>query len=446
MPIQYGGGSGTSGDAETLVGHTPSVTPAPGVIPIAQADSKLATGFLPEGTVYVHPDTHPASMIVPDTTHRFVTDDEKTAWNAKQAALGFTPENPANKGVANGYAGLNADGIVPLTQLPSSIKECAVAATIAARDAIAAPFTGLHVLVLDATADTTVEAGGAEYVWNGTTWSKIAELNMIDTVQDWSNLQNKPSSTPAQIDAAVSGTHAHTNKTAIDLIGNSGGAPTWNGGDWPAPAAPSIWEDSGATATSATPGVFTVTDNADNQALFKPGRPLKFMASGETTKYAIITGYTTGSVTFAGAALTGASVTYAVYTADFSRVCQVDFRILDKFSAATANTGLLASKAFTSFEWEKGPAYLVCVRHKVITADTGANQPRVNMSIASNKVVTTNSSAGQAVSTSLSNSGIDINETYYKILFGQSVELTCDANATNNNAANLKVTGIFILE
>ncbi len=32
-----------------------------------------------------------------DTTHRVVTDTEKSTWNAKQAALGFTPEDVSNK-------------------------------------------------------------------------------------------------------------------------------------------------------------------------------------------------------------------------------------------------------------------------------------------------------------------------------------------------------------
>lgn len=40
--------------------------------------------------------TNPAN-IVEDSTHRFATDAEKTTWNGKQNALGFTPENVANK-------------------------------------------------------------------------------------------------------------------------------------------------------------------------------------------------------------------------------------------------------------------------------------------------------------------------------------------------------------
>ena len=36
------------------------------------------------------------------------------------SSLGYTPENAANKGVANGYASLGSDGLVPSSQLPPS--------------------------------------------------------------------------------------------------------------------------------------------------------------------------------------------------------------------------------------------------------------------------------------------------------------------------------------
>lgn len=41
-------------------------------------------------TGYTHPDSHPATMITQDATHRFVTDAEKTAWNAKGRMLSGT--------------------------------------------------------------------------------------------------------------------------------------------------------------------------------------------------------------------------------------------------------------------------------------------------------------------------------------------------------------------
>ena len=46
-----------------------------------------------QGTGYVHPSTHPASMITQDATHRFVTDTEKNTWN-----------NKADKTLASGSA------------------------------------------------------------------------------------------------------------------------------------------------------------------------------------------------------------------------------------------------------------------------------------------------------------------------------------------------------
>lgn len=51
-----------------------------------------ALGIPAQDTVYTHPATHPASMITPDATHRFVTDSEKATWNARtkkySAAIG----------------------------------------------------------------------------------------------------------------------------------------------------------------------------------------------------------------------------------------------------------------------------------------------------------------------------------------------------------------------
>jgi hypothetical protein len=41
------------------------------------------------------------------------------AMAGKQATLGYTPQNAAQKGLANGYAGLGADGKVPSAQLPA---------------------------------------------------------------------------------------------------------------------------------------------------------------------------------------------------------------------------------------------------------------------------------------------------------------------------------------
>lgn len=127
---------------------------------------------LTKGSGYVHPATHPATMITQDATHRFVTDTEKNTWNnkadktlASSTADGLlSSENftklesldsnlatkvdktttvngkplssnitlaaadvgaiPASeKGTANGVATLDGDGKVPSAQLPSYVDD-----------------------------------------------------------------------------------------------------------------------------------------------------------------------------------------------------------------------------------------------------------------------------------------------------------------------------------
>ena len=58
---------------------------------------------------YVHPETHPASIISQDSNNRFVTDAEKSEWSAKQPA--------------GNYATLDELGKVPASQLPSYVDD-----------------------------------------------------------------------------------------------------------------------------------------------------------------------------------------------------------------------------------------------------------------------------------------------------------------------------------
>ena len=60
---------------------------------ISTIQTKLS-GIEEGANKYVHPSTHAATMITEDTTHRFVTDTEKTAWNAKAStAVATTTAN-----------------------------------------------------------------------------------------------------------------------------------------------------------------------------------------------------------------------------------------------------------------------------------------------------------------------------------------------------------------
>lgn len=74
------------GNSATVNGHT--------VASNVPANAKFTD------TVYTHPTTHAANMITQDATHRFVSDSEKSAWNAK-ANIYFASELPASAPVGS---------------------------------------------------------------------------------------------------------------------------------------------------------------------------------------------------------------------------------------------------------------------------------------------------------------------------------------------------------
>ena len=61
--------------------------------------------------------------MVVSRTKKFFRDSEVSWWVRCVYETGFTPENSANKGTANGYAELDATGKVPTNQLPSYVDD-----------------------------------------------------------------------------------------------------------------------------------------------------------------------------------------------------------------------------------------------------------------------------------------------------------------------------------
>jgi hypothetical protein len=100
------------------------------------------------------------------------------------------------------------------------------------RDALTGLNAGDRCFVLDATDDTTVASGGAEYLYtdDDPEWIKISEAESMDLVLSWSNISGKPTSTTTAIDSAVTASHSHSNKTVLDkLAEGSNGLPTYAG-------------------------------------------------------------------------------------------------------------------------------------------------------------------------------------------------------------------------
>ncbi len=77
-------------------------------------------------------------------------------------ALGFTPENAANKGVAGGYASLDGSGLVPANQLPSFVDDVLEYANLAAFPSIGT--SGKIFVALDT---------GRSWRWSGSVYTEI---------------------------------------------------------------------------------------------------------------------------------------------------------------------------------------------------------------------------------------------------------------------------------
>lgn len=93
-----------------------------------------------------------------------------------QSSLGFTPENSANKGTANGYASLDSNGLVPSTQLPSYVDDVLEYASL-----VSFPVTGETGKIYVA-ADTS-----RSYRWTGSVYSEIiASPGTTDNVTEGS--------------------------------------------------------------------------------------------------------------------------------------------------------------------------------------------------------------------------------------------------------------------
>ncbi len=157
-------------------------------------------------------------------------------------------QNVSEKGNADGYASLDSNGKVPLTQLPDTAKgQTYVVVDTTARGAIITS----TLLSGDKCYETST---GDSYIWDGSNWQVLAQANWENVSLDWVNIINGPTSAVVDIDDAVSKKHAHSNEAVLDqlsqqhiddshihaneetldLIGKDGSNnPTWNGAAWP---------------------------------------------------------------------------------------------------------------------------------------------------------------------------------------------------------------------
>lgn len=176
--------------------------------------------------------TNPAN-ISQSATYRFVTDSEKSTWNAKQNALGYTPENTANKatdfstvnntlyptvqavsnaitsatssyiplsqkGANNGVATLDVGGKVPFSQLPAALMIYKGTWNVSTNTPTLADGTGVTGWVYIVSVGGTINTGSGNITYsagdyaihNGSTWEKSAGTNNVASVNGQQGVVN----------------------------------------------------------------------------------------------------------------------------------------------------------------------------------------------------------------------------------------------------------------
>ena len=260
---------------------------------------------------YTHPANHPPSIITQDGSNRFVTDAEKSAWNAKQNALGFTAENSANKNNANGYAGLDSAGKVPLSQINDALlgsvnfKGTFNAATnVPAIPTATSSNKGWYYTVSNAGSQQGLNLVNGDWIIsNGVVWAKVDNNNSVTSVAGkvgsvslvkadvgLSNVDNtsdllKPISTAAATAIASKATTTGTTGNIQRIVGTN-------------QLGNSALTDNGTSVTSNLP--ISVTGSITGTTIVKSGAPATdaLLAGGTTLANPISGTGASGQVSF----------------------------------------------------------------------------------------------------------------------------------------------------
>lgn len=202
----------------------------------------------------------------------------------------------------------------------------------------------------------------------------------------------------------------------------------------------------GSTFVRVSDSQFAVTDNIFNQAIFAVGRPIRYRDAGGASYYGRVTVYAAGTVTLRGAPM------------DATHDAELDWGIMEKvtvlafsdpgqWSDALDNTLLRNDLLLQGgYIWKEGDARIIGFDAIETTADTGANEPHVNVSVGGNPVCTLNANAGPVMVDPVAQvaTGADMAPANYVLAMNSAIELRTDAVGSNDDSANLMIYIIVV--
>jgi len=196
------------------------------------------------------------------------------------------------------------------------------------------------------------------------------------------------------------------------------------------------------TPTRISDSSFSVSDGAENQDKFKVGRPIRFKATAGSYRYGQISSYSSGTVSFFGAAMT-TSYDDVVEIGPMAKVVQMDFFIAGTYGDGTTNF-LLRDDMNTYTKWANGNAYLVKVAAVHKTVDSGT-EPIISVFLGGSGALTAGITLG-ATGTWVYTGVNHPNPSYYQVQINEAIEISCLTAGGTGDAEDLTVTCTFVLE
>lgn len=166
--------------------YSEATTGAAGLM--SAADKTKLNGIANNANNYTHPANHPASIITEDTTHRFVTDTEKSTWNAKAStAVASTSANglmsSADKSKLNGIAAQANRYVLPAAGTSiGGVKQGTAVEDATSADDIVAQFNALLASLRTAGVLATGAAAASFKVMSTSVPSEANSEDVIDFV------------------------------------------------------------------------------------------------------------------------------------------------------------------------------------------------------------------------------------------------------------------------
>lgn len=201
--------------------------------------------------------------------------------------------------------------------------------------------------------------------------------------------------------------------------------------------------DNAAGLTLASTSTFTVTDNATNQGVFRPGLPLKYRTTaGEGAfSYGIIKSYATGTITILGISLPDPLEELQVGPGE--KICQVVFQVVGDLNVADDKLGVVMK---TGFNWGLPEAYVVAVRSWVETAASEADlRVALGIGAAGNDLLDSPIFLNLAQATDIVDSEVNIDAANYNIAFLEKVYVNVDQIGSGDPGGDLTVELFIVL-